>query len=493
MEENLQVSTLNWDTVFAVPISIVNDAIIDKKSSPEGLEFQDSYGNRCKGDFGDWQIITGGDGSLINMRLPINNFQAHIIDDKYNFFNGDGGFKSAEMDVRVKLSYFPNDKLFRNEEVKIVDLKIRSESDDPVDPVVVCLSLKNISGYYFVFSNENGDEDYFQEIIQMLFSNLIIEWLKENIGLFNHIFSVVNLNLYIDQYDQWAWSKPSYVSYAYTDIDGDLDKSLLGVLCMTGGRNPGHRQQKVDPYAVPDSSQCGFLIFEERLLNDIILPTLPMYFENSTTKDYEVINASGESGQYQYILRLKRGKSIRLERVEVDGSKYDPYMTEMNITLVNGTLKLEATTETSVGVGGKVGCRTINFCKLILAENGNGEQTISYEEVEEPTVINYIIKTGDNWVFDVIATITFLLGTVVLSIFTGGTALFMGGLVLALLTGVIARTPSLILGLNLKTSPSIDMMLENSTSQIIWNARDVFELDYAALNGPLQLGGELTV
>ncbi|QEZ70853.1 toxin (plasmid) [Paraclostridium bifermentans] len=486
-----QTSTLNWDTVFAVPISVVNKAIKDKKSSPENFEFEDSSGSKCKGDFGDWQIITGGDGSNIRMKIPIYNFKAELVDDKYGIFNGNGGFESGEMNIQVKLKYFPHDKISKYKDVELVDLKVRSESADPIDPVVVMLSLKNLNGFYFNFLNEFGED--LQDIIEMFFIELVKQWLTENISLFNHIFSVVNLNLYIDQYSQWSWSRPSYVSYAYTDIEGDLDKSLLGVLCMTGGRNPDLRQQKVDPHAVPESSQCGFLIYEERVLRDLLLPTLPMKFKNSTVEDYEVINASGESGQYQYILRLKKGRSVSLDRVEANGSKYDPYMTEMSISLSNDVLKLEATTETSVGMGGKVGCDTINWYKLVLAKNGNGEQTISYEEVGEPTVINYVIKEGENWVWDVIAAIIAILATAVLAIFTGGAAFFIGGIVIAIITGFIAKTPDIILNWNLETSPSIDMMLENSTSQIIWNARDIFELDYVALNGPLQLGGELTV
>lgn len=493
MTKNHQTTTLNWDTVFAVPISVVNQSIKDNKSSPKNFEFQDLGGSKCNGDFKDWQIITGGDGTNIRMKIPISNFEAYISN---KYFSGTGGFESAEMNIQVKLNYLPHDEISKNKDIELVDLKVRTESNDPVDPVVIALSLQNINDYHFNSGNKINKDMFIDEedIIKDLFMELIKNWLNENLNLFNHIFSVVNLNLYIKEYSQWSWCKPSYVDYAYVDINGDLEKSLLGVLCMTGGRKGSiNQQQKLDPYAIPENSQCGFLIYEERVLKDVLLPTLPMKFENSTIQDYEIINASGESGQYQYILKLKKDRNVKLERVEANGSKYDPYMTEMSLSLVNDTLKLEAVTETSVGMGGIVGCRTTNWYKLILAENGNGEQTISYEEVGEPTVINYVVKEGENWVWDVIAVITGAIAIAVLSIFTGGAILFIGGIVIAFLTGFIAKTPDMILGWNLKTSPSIDMMLENSTSQIIWNAREIFNLDYVALNGPLQLGGTLTV
>lgn len=278
---------------------------------------------------------------------------------------------------------------------------------------------------------------------------------------FNHTFSVVNLNLYISDEKPWDWCKPSYVDYAYTDIEENLDKSLLGVLCMTGGRKGGiQQQQKLDAYVIPESSNAGFLIAQERFLLDVVLPTLPMKFEYSTTNDYEVINASGEAGQYQYILRLKKDRKIKLDRVEVKGSRYDPYMTEMSLSLVNDTLKLEAATETSVGIGGVVGCRTTNWYKLKLAENGKGEQTIAYEEAGQPIITHYVIKEGDNWVWDVIAVIIALLAEAVLAIFTAGASLIIGSIVIAILTGLLAKTPDIIQDWNVNTSPSVEPFLD---------------------------------
>ncbi|WP_251862455.1 TULIP family P47-like protein [Clostridium sp. Marseille-Q2269] len=486
-----RATTLNWDTAYAVPIDIVNKAIKDNKSSPKNFQFEDLSGNICEGNFGDWQVTTGGSGSQIFMKLPINEFNAKIIGSKRKFLNGNGGFKSADMNIMVKFSFFPHDEISKSKESDLVDLKVRSKSTDPIDPVVVVMSLENISEYYFNYLEPS--EDDFRDIIEEIFKGLIKGWLEKNLQLFNHIFSIVNLNLYISEYSKWSWSRPSYVSYAYTDVGKGMDKGILGVLCMTGGRKPEYRQQIIDSNAIPKNSQSGFLIYEERVLRDILLPTLPMKFKNSNIQDYEVINATGENGQYQYVLRLKKNKIIRLERVEANGSKYDPYMMEMSISLVNDTLKLEAVTHTNIGSGGIVGCTTINRYRLTLKENEKGEETISYEEVGESTINNFVVKEGTKWVWKIVAGIMETLGFVVLGIFTSGASFFIAGLALSLLSGVVARTPDMILGLNLKTSPSINLMLENSTSQIVWNARDVFNLNQVALNGPLQLGGELTV
>lgn len=482
-------STFNWDTVFAIPIAEVNRIIREQKSSPQHFELNDSTHN-FKGDFGEWQIITGGDGNSIRMNIPVRNFQTFLNED---LFIGEFGFQSADLNVQVKLNYLPHENISNkatNEQ--LYDLKIKSTSADPIyDPVVIAISLKNVEGLFFPWSLKSSLFIDLQTILKELFMQQIITWLTLNLEAFNHTFSVVNLNLYISDEEPWTWCKPSYVDYAYTDIEENLDKSLLGVLCMTGGRKGGiQQQQKLDAYVIPESSNAGFLIAEERFLLDVLLPTLPMKFEYSTINDYEVINASGEAGQYQYILRLKKDKKIKLDRVEVNGSRYDPYMTEMSLSLVNDTLKLEAATETSIGVGGVVGCSTINWYKLKLAENGNGEQTIAYEEALQPTVTHYVIKEGSNWVWEVIAVIIGLLAEAVLAIFTAGASLLIGSIVILILTGVLAKTPDIIQNWNIHTSPSIEPFLENTTSEIVWNASETFKLDYAGLAGPLQLGGK---
>ncbi|MCY9554403.1 TULIP family P47-like protein, partial [Paenibacillus apiarius] len=111
-------------------------------------------------------------------------------------------------------------------------------------------------------------------------------------------------------------------------------------------------------------------------------------------------------------------------------------------------------------------------------------------EALQPTVTHYVIKEGSNWVWEVIAVIIGLLAQAVLAIFTAGASLLIGSIVILILTGVLAKTPDIIQNWNINTSPSIEPFLENTTSEIIWNASETFKLDYAGLAGPLQLGGK---
>lgn len=480
-----QTTTLNWDTVFAIPVSKVNRIIKEERSSPMNFKLNDLEYNDFSGDFGDWQITPGGDGNSIRMNIPILNFKTNIRDD---LLSGNFGFKSANLDIQVKLKYLPHDEdIMVTDKEKKYALKVRTESNSPIDPVVIGISLNNIDGFFY---NKINKDLYLNiiDILKQTFMRQIVMWLNLNLNKFKHIFNVVNINLYISSEEPWSWCKPTYIDYAYADIEDDLDKSLLGVLCMTGGRTGGiSQQQKIDSSVIPESSECGFLISEERFLRDVLLPTLPKKFKNSSINDYEVINSSNESGKYSYTLKLKDDKNINLDKLIANGGTYTPIMKHLELSLSEDTMKFETYIETPIGSGITTYCSTINEYRVVLAKNKKGEETITYEEVREPTILKGTTseESALPWVMIVLE----LISLAILAVVTSGATLFIAGIVVSLVYGVITFTPSILENLNVDTSPSIDLLLENTTSQIVWKASDIFKLNYARLSGPLKLGG----
>ncbi|NFL33787.1 toxin [Clostridium botulinum] len=484
----MQTTTLNWDTVYAVPINIVNEAIKLKHPTPENFELLNGkYGN-CSGSFEEWQITKGGDGSNIRLKIPIKNFKATIIGNR---LNGKGGFAFANLEVQVKLKYLPHFPQSKNKDIELVDLKIRTQSDNPEDPAIIVISsYKNIQGFYFEDEYKLTEDD---EFVVSYFYRLIKEWLEKNLHFFNYIFNTVNLNLYISDKEKWEWTKPSYVDYAYSEIEGDLSRSALGVLCMTGGRTGSkNQQQKIDPYAIPKKSQSGFLISEERLLRNILLPTIPKKFPKSKGDEFEVINESSQGGGYSYILKLKKGKKIDLENIQAVGYTCTPYIQEMKIYLLGSYLKLETTTRVDLPLGVASICETTCEYKFKLSTNNKGEQTIAYEQIGSPVNIQYSENTGNVGLNIVVS---FLSATLSFALtFVPGFGTFLAvGLIGGCLIGSVALIPTFIESYNSDTAPSIDLSLENSVSEITWNSSDVFNLDYVALAGPLQLGGTLQV
>src|SRR5215813_7155576 len=74
---NSAAETYGWDTVFAIPIPSVNEAIVNHRSSPSGFTYSDSEID-ASATFGDWQIVQGGSGKAIYLSLPLQSITLAI-------------------------------------------------------------------------------------------------------------------------------------------------------------------------------------------------------------------------------------------------------------------------------------------------------------------------------------------------------------------------------------------------------------------------------
>jgi len=468
-----ETNTLNWDTVFAIPIPYVNSTIISKKSSPQNFDYSSPKKDTIKGDFDNWQIIQGGDGALIWMTVPVNNVSGSF--DLSNF-----QWDQGELIIEVHLEYIPH-----TDNEMMNDLKVKTKSLDPENPVV---SLKNT-----IFTKPvKGDavDNFGAEVVESVISSFLIDWLNENLADFDHIFTTVNINKKIDKYAQWAWCKPSYTDYAYCDAP-TLDKSILGVLCMTGGRKAGSSQiQQIDPYVIPAGDKAGYLVSPLRFLEDLMLPTLPFKWENSTTSDYEVVsNADTQTGKYQHVLKLKDNTTIKLDETYHDGSSYTPYMTKMSITNEGNQIIFNTYTETDVGIGVTAWCQTTHWYTIELGTNKNG-QTLKYRELKNAVVEHGTHASEGTEILKWMIIVAGVIATIVLAFVTDGAALVVGGVIIGCLIGIAAASPDIIEAVNNDTAPNLDLLTLNTTDPIQWSAEDIFKLTSSQLNNALQLGGD---
>ncbi|WP_137842864.1 TULIP family P47-like protein [Bacillus sp. 2SH] len=476
--------TLNWDTVFALPISEVNKTIVSQKASPKKFGCHTTRGS-IAGVFEEWQIIKGGDGSLIHLSIPVNNVTGIYEEDSFSW-------KRFRMIVEVALNFLPQELPAVSSNV--YQLKLKTTSNNPDKPIVSILSIqkeKDLNGNIIKPTGALVDNE--AEEAEVYIKHFMLQWLKNNLKEFNHVFATVNLNKYISHDSQWAWCKPSYVDYAYLDSDDEAKKaSLLGILCMTGGRPVTEQQlRQIDPFVIPEKSIAGFLISEKRILNDLVLPTLPLKWKNSSVNDYEVVNSrSADSGQYQYVLQLKQGKRIELDKVKDKlGVSHTPYMTKLKIILEADQVIVETHAETDVGMGITSHCSATHWYAITLGEKQNGKQTLIFKKAKEPIINQNTEQSNATKIEEAIIVIIGVIVTAILTVFTSGVVFVVGAIIIGLLTGAAALLPQVIENLNTATSPDIDLMVYNATSPIKWAGSDVFKLDYAALAGPLQLGG----
>jgi hypothetical protein len=458
--------TFGWDTVFAIPVPYVNKAIVDHKSSPRSFSFTDPYGKySCQGDFGDWQICQGGDGENLRMILPVMNIKGWLKPEKTTekFI-----YEKLKVIIQIRLQFIPQEKQ-PNERKKgtFRNLIVLNRSKKPTEPVCSLVSVEWESGQM-----SPGFAEY-------VFEGALINWCNSNLAEFEHVFTTVNLDRYIDK-KQWSFCNPTYTSYAY--VDGkSLEDSVFGVLCMTGGHPPGNNLQQISPKTIPRGSQGGFLLSCERFLTDLVLPTLELQWKDAGTSKFTVSDK---------LLQLSDGASVELPQVKHSGSTYTPYLKKFRLTVTGQVLEIYAYTEVSLSPGITGWCESYHWYTIGIGSNKNG-QTLAYNQHQAPVSNHGTVHGPGVIVGEIILGILAGIVILILGIVTDGATFVVGAILVGLLFGTAAASPEIVQLVQQDAAPSIDLLALNVSHPVTWPDSKDFKLTFASLNDSLQIGGHL--
>ncbi len=403
----------------------------------------------------------GGDGKDVRMLLPLKNlvFTYTKTGKSFNF----NGHAVGELE----LHFIPHDGLTADANGgKPFKLVVKPTSNDPTAPVftVITMTLDPVPG----------------TVTGALIQEGLNDWANANLADFAHVFSVVNLNRMVDQ-GQWGFVTPNYTSYAYLD-GGTLDTSIFGVLCMTANRTGGSLSEQINEASIPSGSIAGFLISATRTLADLVKPAIMLAYPGLTDSNFLMNDDKSE-------LYLTKGTSVALPTVEHAGSTYQPYLTQLSVKSLGQIFTLVSYTETEIVSGITAWCQTTHQYTIGLGSGSNG-QTLMFSEAAPASIIHGITQSPGSQLTQLIIMIVAAVALVILGILTGGAALVVGGLIIGLVMGADAMTPTLIKLVNKDNSPSIDLMLINSVDPIKWSDSKDFKLTYGSLNASLQLGGD---
>jgi len=459
-----EVDTLGWDTVFAIRVGDANRAIVDHHTSPAGFDYADAASMlRCSGTFGDWQITSGGDGGNIRLRLPVTDVRG-----AYPGAAGPVDFRHPALTatIQIRLHFLPQPDADSAAAVVPHDLVPLTTSTGPADPVVSLVTVDWTGG------------DPSPGVLRYLIEGAVVGWCNDHLDQFAHVFATVDLNQYVATGD-FAFCKPTYLSYAYAETENP-DEAVIGVLCMTGGRPPGQNVQQVSPAIIPPGTRAGFALSRQRLLADMILPTLPLAWTNAALSQF----ALGTDGRS---VVLVDGQSVQLPDVSHDGSTYTPYLEGFTLTISDAVIQVDARTEVDLGLGVTGWCDSTHRYTIALGTGASGQQTLVYSSVGDPDETH---GTSESSTTTIVLVVIGLLVTLILAILTDGVALIVAGIVAGVLLGVAGVTPDIIAAVDGDQAPGIDLLTFNATHPITWPDSKDFTLHTAVLNGALQLGGD---
>ncbi|RYF75426.1 MAG: hypothetical protein EOO39_06940, partial [Cytophagaceae bacterium] len=89
---------------------------------------------------------------------------------------------------------------------------------------------------------------------------------------------------------------------------------------------------------------------------------------------------------------------------------------------------------------------------------------------------------------DLIAAVIVVVIGIVITALTDGADLVVAGIIIGLCVGVVFVTPMLIETIGTDDAPSVNEFVANATNPIVWTDEADFAINYACLNGSLQLG-----
>ncbi|MGX5773725.1 TULIP family P47-like protein [Methylorubrum zatmanii] len=313
------VATNGWDTVYALKVGLINEALAeyfgpggDFASKLQFSQSMDPTNALCvEGQFGAWQITTGGSGQQVNLTVPISSGTATLKNIGLPQTSFD--LAGAALTVEVTLGYHSVSPAASSATpqsgVTTAQLKVVTSGSAPaagsaadIQSAAGASSASGSSGSSSVVVtlmsgfNPAGLNAEQNLIAANFVKSLVQEWISSNLWMFDYVFLTVDVAETAAQ-GEWAWIKPTYVGYAVTDLldaNGNalpVENSLIAIMSMTEGRVPGPNLQVspvVSPNGIPTNPgvNAAFLIQPSLLLSQVIAPNMPALFENSTSGDF---------------------------------------------------------------------------------------------------------------------------------------------------------------------------------------------------------------
>ncbi len=453
--------TYGWDTAYAITLPDLNASIAKSNCSPATYAYEQD-GFSISGTFGTWQVCRGGDGKLLHMTMPVPTLTVSSSTTTLNYING-------TCVIEVKLQYVPHTVEGAIASMGTFNRLVVQNQPDPTTPDNPAVTIVNL-----VFT---GMDFVTQSIVSGVFQG----WFDAHIADFAYIFAEVNLNREADQ-GQFQWLMPTYTDYAYLDGDTD-DTSVMGILCMTSdngtARSPNGLVERLSPNAIPAGSSSGFLISAERFLTQLIWPLLPTMFPGTSQSDYTVSVAAQT---------ITLNSAVQLKEVESDGSTYTPTLTAFTLSLLGQQITMDATTKTTIVLGIDAYAESVYTYELVLTNNGSGDPALNFLAVGSPVTNNWTEQSEGSKITDLIAAVIVVVIGVVITVMTEGADLVVAGIIIGLCVGVVMVTPQLIEAVGTDDAPSVNDFVLTATDPIVWTDEADFALNYASLNGSLQLG-----
>jgi hypothetical protein len=453
----LNVDLYGWDTAFAVRLSEVNKVIAERRSSPREFFQEDKAdGYSLRGRFGDWSVIPKGSGDLIRMNIPFCDAVLTLPDGNSISRSGSAGIL-----LRLRFVKLPNANGGPKQQMTHALLPSGDAVGAEKAVSIVTLTL-------------NDDDP--NSLAEIAFRMLLEDWLEANIAAFDHVFAFTRLDGTAGGDSPFQWLQPTEQAYAYTDI-GASD-GAIALLCRTGGRSTANLPSQVSPLALVAGASATLTIARPRILEDIVLPKMPLVFSGAKQTDFQIDPTDGSIG-------LANGPVGFDAKDNKSGQTHPCTLIDLKVAILGAELTIDATTTADVSAGIHVFTRT----RTRMTISAGPDQKLTYVQTEEPDIQHSTKEDLSVVLTEALLAAIALVFTVAAIIVTDGAALLVVAVIVGLTAGLVALADTIDEhNTSAAATPLTDLAL-NATGSATWTDGGRFQLTSARLSGGLQLAG----
>ena len=347
LQSSAIADTDGWDIVFAIRYDDVNRSIA--RAFADRLKYPDlprSFRQVVRagrsdavleGEFGPWELTTGGSGQDLKMLLPIKTGTLSYND------------KVTPLDnhiatIGVKAKFLPQPDATADRGNNILVLKTDDGASNTVETILIEVppssgatpadgqsgSTLEVQGLRSEVVDLVDLQPRIDDLVTRSLAKQSLEnWLNEHLQEFNFVFATVDLAEEIAEAGgQFQWLSPTSTAYGVSElgVDPTVDNSVFGIMTMTENRTNLKTSNNVSPYAIPEGSRAGFLISRDRFVNKFILPDIASLFAVGTTPDDFTVQDNGAE--------ITNNKDLDFQEMQLDsGQNVTPSIKAQNFIL----------------------------------------------------------------------------------------------------------------------------------------------------------------
>lgn len=305
------METNGWDVVYACSGDYVNAQLAANPGQYiQTFEYEDTA-IKVSGSFGNWQLVPGGSGSILQFNTPIKQGSVTIKSTNQTIsLNG----TVPLVQMQLALEKGPNQNITHN---LVFNCTTLGSGKGDTTPGAVSVIDPDTSG---ILQNQPNGAMAAALLIAGLGNCLV-----QNASQLNYVFASV---LPVPTGQNSDWLTPQSLAYAYQQ-PGDNTLGGLAVLGVLDGTDISNLPRYFDSNLLV-GKDFGFVLSAKQFLLNVIIPTLPQAFGgNSNYNDFAL---NGNSG-------ITLSQSFNLNSVEVGLISYTPNVTTATFQIEDSTMR----------------------------------------------------------------------------------------------------------------------------------------------------------